>query len=307
MTWCRLSVVKLWTCLLAVLCLRSACDEPGNDQARSNVFHTGAHFISDDKRLEMLPVETRSVRSAKICEASDHCFIRHGWIWRGINSRIAGPLSGLREACLTAFAGNAPGVRVRDCALLHFKAQAGAAELLRSTVHGLVTEAVLDGLQVECTSPERWVIFERHASSPQNMHYDTAATEAEPCAQVTPAAPSGQLSIRVWMPLGEVDKAPMLIANTTWLYPNACAKQSAAKPGQSTSWRIFSKNTFIQDCMQAHDPLTCTWFHTLGMMEGEALLFRNDVVIHGSARVGGAGTRVSLAIDCHTAPSKTEL
>jgi hypothetical protein len=42
----------------------------------------------------------------------------------------------------------------------------------------------------------------------------------------------------------------------------------------------------------------CRWFHTLGMLPGEALFFRNGMVMHGTARLGGEGSRMSLAIDC---------
>jgi hypothetical protein len=43
------------------------------------------------------------------------------------------------------------------------------------------------------------------------------------------------------------------------------------------------------------------------MIPGEALYFRNDLVLHGSAMVGAnSGVRIALAVDCLTSPTSVK-
>jgi hypothetical protein len=43
------------------------------------------------------------------------------------------------------------------------------------------------------------------------------------------------------MPIIPVSKAPLLLANTTRIYDNACARRVPAEEGKSASWKIFDR------------------------------------------------------------------
>jgi hypothetical protein len=109
------------------------------------------------------------------------------------------------------------------------------------------------------------------------------------------------MDVRAWLPIQPVAKAPLLLCNTTALYPSACARRAPAEPGKSPSWKIFGRRDFLADCAAfggGADGGTCGWYHTLGMVGGEVLFFRNGEVMHGTATVGEDGGRFSLALDC---------
>merc|ERR1711957_892959 len=76
---------------------------------------------------------------------------------------------------------------------------------------------------------------------------------------------------------------------------------------KSPTWRIYSRDDFLSDCRARREQNygtdegggTCSFRHTLGMIPGEALFFRNGMVMHGSANHGN-GRRIALTMDCVT-------
>jgi len=110
------------------------------------------------------------------------------------------------------------------------------------------------------------------------------------------AAPR-ELRVRAWAPLAAVAAAPLLLANTTALYADACPRRAPPEPGRSPTARVFSRADFVADCGGVD---ACAWVHALGVDAGEALFFRNGEVLHGTAAVGDldAPPRVAVAVDC---------
>ena len=124
------------------------------------------------------------------------------------------------------------------------------------------------------------------------MHYD----ETEPLSCDAGDGGVG-MRIRVWMPIFEVDRAPLLLANTTRLYDDACQRLESPSDVNihTPSNRILSASQHRHDCDQVQG--ACDYFHTLGMRPGDMIIFRNNLVLHGTMR-WGRGVRLALAVDC---------
>ena len=135
------------------------------------------------------------------------------------------------------------------------------------------------------------------------MHFDAVSADAQACEDVSPSPPL--YAVRAWIPLHVVDAAPLLLANSTWLYADACPRRASSPfcGASSPTARIFSAAEFAADCDRHAEG--CAYFHTLGMEPGELVYFRNGDVLHGTAAVGDPkATRVALTVDCEvTNPS----
>jgi hypothetical protein len=339
-------VVSCLTILIAVVGnddSSASCDETGPGVERIDTFSslkqsksrgTDAYFLGQaaGQVLEPLQVDPLTVR---IDHASS--FLRDGWAWRPVDDIVEAAVFALREACFreepppmalhTQQGKTSKQTTMKSCMESHFtkspeisKALAYRLEkILESEAHVNASEvgatAKSEYLRATCeNNPARWTLFARSGDSPQNMHYDTVASESENgCAAMTPAedGPNKYMNVRSWMPITPVNKAPLLLANTTRLYKDACARRVPTEKGKSASWKIFDRKDFLSDCSRAPNggkSGACRWFTSLGMVPGEILLFRNGMVMHGTARMGGEGMRLSLAIDCTTrmSPAETE-
>ena len=95
-----------------------------------------------------------------------------------------------------------------------------------------------------------------------------------------------------------------MLSNTTNLYDDACARRAPSPdPMRSPTWKIPDKDGFLIDCASRRrrrdsNNNVCAWYHSMGMSVGERLVFRNGMVLHGTAPVGDDSLRVSLAVDC---------
>ena len=181
---------------------------------------------------------------------------------------------------------------------------------------------------------DKFVLFARKASNPQNLHYDTVKFEELACEDIVPHSKHQKIYLRHWyshffflshvyilasktehplnrFPLVHVNSAPLLLSNTTRLYDNACSRRSTnTQENQSPSWLIPSKHEFLNHCKQRQEideifSETCAWYHTLDMHPGEYMSFRNGMVLHGSAPVRAVREedeeeplRLSFAVDC---------
>ena len=279
--------------LLAVI-LRPLSTSPSHPLNMNMTVHFLAGSVQEELVVAATPVRARS-------DALRTRLRRDGWFWRPRDAALASAVEELADACFT------PRTLPLDhhCFEAHFAAHPHAAAAVLAHVSALLREEVAD-LTVTCAPPERWVLFGRSGNKPQNVHYDTVATESAPCEEATAAAETGRMEVRFWLPLGTVESAPLLISNTTSLYDNSCARrETPSSPDRSPSWKIFSRDEFEADCAVAHlssarRRAACGWRHTLGMRAGEALAFRNGMVLHGTAALGGPAVRISMAVDCST-------
>jgi hypothetical protein len=174
-------------------------------------------------------------------------------------------------------------------------------------------------VEVECKPSEKWILFARDGESPQNMHYDEVEPFSVDAARTSPPeAAKGMaggtirehpgsatqaangMRLRAWMPiLPVVDRAPLLLFNTTLLYEDDDARLVKSESLMSSSNRLMSRKEFRAECAKKSDGCEC--FHTLGMRQGELLVFRNSLVLHGTPRLG-TGARLALALDCAVLP-----
>ena len=277
----------LWACLALVV---SAGDD-FDTHAAGDHFDTHAHFFSarDGQTLESLPVRARTVRAGGSRLGED------GWAFVPFDPAVAEAVGALAAACYPH--DNASALA---CVTEHFARRPDAVDALSARVRAAVAAALPPSAaaRLACAAdPSRWAVFERQGLRPQNMHYDAVEADAAPCDAVS------ALSVRAWLPLRTVGRAPMLVANTTGLHADQCARRAAPAGAAAVSptAAIVSRARFEAECARA--PAACGWFHTLGVRAGEALLLRNDVALHGTAEHGGDGLRVSLAVDCRWSPT----
>jgi hypothetical protein len=228
-----------------------------------------------------------------------------------------------------------------ECHVEFFARRPDLADILARRVAGAIRLA-LPGMEVECKPSEKWILFARDGENPQNMHYDEVEPFSVNAARTPPAEaandmptgtirehpgsatqtangmprgktrePSGSathfangMRLRAWMPiLPVVDRAPLLLFNTTLLYEDDDARLERSESLMSSSNRLMSGTEFRTAC--AKKPYGCACFHTLGMRQGELLVFRNSLVLHGTPQLG-IGTRLALALDCAVSPKVSE-
>ena len=264
------------------------------------VHPVNAYFLSASGELQALRVAPRNVRDGAAL------LVRDGWTWQERNGNVDAVIASLATECRAKREEwSAP------CTDAYFSAHPAAAASLASSVASTVRDHLGGAMDVQCSST--FVTFARAGARPQNMHYDTVPAEAErDCRSLRAALGSnGAMHVRAWLPTERVSCAELLLSNTTHLYADACARRAASAPGQSASWKIYSRGEFASDCAAAAElsPEVCTWRTTASMARGEMLLFRNGFVMHGTARTAQAGERcrrVTLAVDC-TATSTREL
>jgi len=275
----------------------------------SEILATRGHFF--EKRfgslvLDSIPVSAHPVRTAST--STPAVLRQRGFAWHPHHAPIAAILAPVAKDC--GVGAEVGPLHPEECVRRHLAGTARAEVL--ATLVSEVLGALLGGHQeVGCRSGV--TIFVRRAEDPQNMHYDAVATDTTPCAEVG-AHGSGTMLLRAWMPLHSVISAPLLLADTSGLYANACPRRAGLdeennEASRSPTARIFSVADFERDCATARsralDPATgtCRWLHTLGMDVGELLFFSNGDVMHGTAAHGEATTppRVSVAVDCTVA------
>ena len=266
------------------------------DKVRGHAF-----FLSSKHRvLQSLPIQADSIRVLPKSKSSYDELRNKGWVWQQHNSAVRDAVVELKDACFSSLdSSDYDPTKERlsgsECLKSHFLVKSQTAAAMVNELEMFLKQPA-HGLSATCsTDPAKWALFCREGNNPQNMHYDTVASERGNCSEFTPEAESGYLNIRAWIPIVPVQKAPLLISNTTYLYKNACAKRAASEPGKSASWKIFSREEFLADCAQQGDG--CQFFHTVGMIPGEVLFFRNGMVLHGTAKLG-EGMRVAMAVDC---------
>ena len=281
-TWTTLAVASL--CWLPLYCSATSAS---------------AHFLHESGALESLSIAPSTLRGVAPREQrlSSTSLVRDGWVWRpNVDRELVPIVRNLGLACRTSGDSAA-------CAKRYFAARPAAAAAVLRAVEAALRSALPHSLTARCSAS--FVTFARAGATPQNMHYDTVAQESRDCRAITPAlGRDGMMSIRAWLPTAPVDCAQLLLANTTALYTDACAKRASAKPRQSASWKIFSRAEFEKDCAAAVDSRACSWFTTDGMTPGEMLFFRNGFVMHGTNFSMGGCKRMSLAVDCTTSSAK---
>lgn len=176
-----------------------------------------------------------------------------------------------------------------------------SSELLRTIEEE--TSAQMERVENISCSKDRWLLFARSDDTVQNMHYDEVLRD-------------DLFRFRVWVPLGTILQAPLVLSTTLHLYENESERFAVSLlPFEPTTLidkmsagkRIFSRDEFIDDCSHIRSESnsiprrlgTCAWFHTLGMKPGEMIAFQNSAILHGTASVGSGGNRVAIAVDCH--------
>lgn len=175
-----------------------------------------AHFLRDG-RLESLLIEAESVRTTSSRLSMD------GWAFESFDATLQSIATGTGDAC-----GNLTGTGQDDCIRAHL---ATVSERMSRHATAVFQAAVKRHLphsdSIRCTSIDQWVIFSRHGSNPQNVHYDTVSEENTPCEEMDA---SDRVDLRVWLPIQPVEAAPLLIAATAGI--SACSRQADATPNQ---------------------------------------------------------------------------
>ena len=262
--------------LLFALCGVAAASQVSHEDTE---LFTEAHFFAPlslgGQVLEALPIKARSVRGA------GGVLRRDGFSWVAAESGLAADAAAARGACGA------------DEACLRRRYAHGSAPLAALSRRVEAALAATTGEAARCSSGA--TVFSRRPRDPQNAHYDAVASDTADCGAVI-AAPDA-LSVRAWTPLAAVTAAPLLLANTSALYGDACPRRAAAPPGSTATARVFSRDEFVADCAGT---AACDWYHALGVEAGEVLFFRNGEVLHGTAAHGGVDDppRIALAIDC---------
>lgn len=242
------------------------------------ILETDAYFFNHGV-LEPMAIQARSALDVNAT------LDNNGWEMMAFadpsNSTLVRIVAGLEEAgCFDDM------TIVNTCALETFRKYNSFAKELATELerrHG-ASDSI-----IQCSSAENWVIFVRTGQTPQNMHYDEVKNSSY---------------FRVWMPVRSFGTAPLLIANTTDLFETNSERLTLGRPGFTPNNRVISSVDFLRDCAAARmrggkgvDGV-CQFFHTLGMQLGQALAFRNGLVLHGNGVLGSGGTRVALAVDC---------
>jgi hypothetical protein len=196
------------------------CSVQTNSDLRTRAYFMGQ---AAGHVLESLPISCHSVRVGNTSS-----FHRDGWAWRPVDNIVQEAVSGLREACLVSntrpawdnyppiapletLEATAHKTTIKSCMVSYFQtrpkmAQAMAQRLayvLESELQSDLSKLSInqnEPLRVECeVDPSRWTLFVRSGDSPQNMHYDTVASESENgCEAMTPSedGPDGFMNVR---------------------------------------------------------------------------------------------------------------
>ena len=235
---------------------------------------TEAHFFTSifgSPVLDSMPVQPRAVASAP-----NSTLRRDGFAWWPMDHELA---TLLKWPAAPTGQCSANG---EDCLQLPRNE--------REVIAQHVTDRLVEVMQrsesaavVSC-APHPLTVFSRSGIKPQNMHYDSVASDVLPCNEVIYADRELPMSVRAWMPFGSpVESAPLLIVNTSALHVDACGRRTYMGGGsQSSTAKILSAADLAADCAAGAASASCNWFHTLGMQVGSILFFRNGEVHRNS-------------------------
>ena len=241
----------------------------------------------DGQTLESLPVRARTVRAGGSRLGED------GWAFVPFDPAVAEAVGALAAACYPH--DNASALA---CVTEHFARRPDAVAALSARVRAAVAAALPPSAaaRLACAAdPSRWAVFERQGLRPQNMHYD--AVEADGRAVHAVSA----LSVRAWLPLRTVGRAPMLVANTTGLHADQCAPRRAGGRGGGVADRGDRLARALRGRVRARAPHAAV--PHARRAAGEALLLRNDVALHGTAEQRGRRPAAPSAVDCRWSPT----